>query len=378
VSAPLSPAQLRAALTLRDLTDREQGAHAIQLLVAALEEALAAAWSVPVVRHRADRVVSVADHYDRLRYPANAVTRDRRYTRYVDDAHVLRAHTTALIPALLDRLAAEPPAEVVLSCPGIVYRRDVIDRRHVAEPHQVDLWRLRTAGPALTGADLRAQVGVAVQAALPGRRWRASPRVHPYTTDGLQIDVADGDAWVEVGECGLAHPAVLSASGLDPSRASAVAMGLGLDRLLMLRKGIDDIRLLRSGDPRVARQLLDLEPYAPVSSMPPAIRDLSIAVRAGTTGEELGDRVRTTLGSRADAVEALDVLATTASRDLPPRARERLGMRPEHVNLLVRVVLRDLHRTLTADGANVLRDRIYAALHEGDRHQWARGRPPAA
>ena len=58
-------------------------------------------------------------------------------------------------------------------------------------------------------------------------------------------------------------------------RAPGLAMGLGLDRALMLRKGIGDIRLLRSADPRVADQLLDLEPYRPVSSMPPARRDLS-------------------------------------------------------------------------------------------------------
>ena len=87
------------------------------------------------------RVVTVTDNYDRLRYDAAAVTRDRRYSRYVDDRRMLRSHTTARIPALLDGLADDE--DVLLSVPGVCYRRDVIDRRHVGEPHQLDLWRVR-------------------------------------------------------------------------------------------------------------------------------------------------------------------------------------------------------------------------------------------
>jgi phenylalanyl-tRNA synthetase alpha chain len=379
VPAHLSPTAVAAALALRDLSDPAGGAHAMQLLLAAVERRLTDAWHVPVRRHHGDRIVTVADHYDRLGYAPDAVARDARYTRYVDGDHVLRAHTSALIPGLLRDLADDhEPIDVVLSCPGVVYRRDVIDRTHVGEPHQVDLWRLRADGAPLGTEDLREQIALVVDAALPGRRWRTSARAHPYTTDGLQVDVADAGGWLEVGECGLAHPRVLARAGLDPRRVSGLAMGLGLDRLLMLRKGIGDIRLLRSTDPRVAAQMQDLNPYQPVSSMPPATRDLSLAVAQGTTAEDLGDRVREALGTRASAVESLVVLAETSRDHLPPEARARLGMRPGQVNLLVRVVLRDLHRTLTADGANILRDRVYAALHEGAVHQWARGRPPAA
>ena len=294
---------------------------------------------------------------------------------------MLRAHTSALIPGLLRSLAADHervPADVVLSCPGIVYRRDAIDRAHVGEPHQVDLWRVRIGGAPLTTDDLREQIALVVEAALPSRRSRTIAAAHPYTTDGLEIEAVDAGGWMEIGECGLAHPRVLARAGLDATRVSGLAMGLGLDRLVMLRKGIGDIRLLRSTDPRVASQMQNLDPYVPVSTMPPAIRHLSLAAARGTTAEELGDRVREALGTRASAVESLDILSETAWEELPPQARTRLGMRPGQVNLLVRVVLRDLHRTLTADGANILRDRVYAALHEGAVHQWARGRPPAA
>jgi phenylalanyl-tRNA synthetase alpha chain len=378
----LPPDALRQLLAVRDLTDPCAGDHAIQQLVNEIEAALGERWQAPVRRHRASPIVSTGDNYDRLRYDAAAVTRDARYTRYIRTDLVLRSHTTAMIPPLLDELAAQPvPAavrdasDIVLSCPGIVYRRDVIDRRHVGEPHQQDIWRIRSGGDPLTERDLDEQIEAVLAAAAPGRRHRVTPAAHPYTTAGRQIDVASGagDDWVEVGECGLAHPDVLAGAGL-PAGASGLAMGLGLDRLLMLRKGIDDIRLLRSADPRVAAQLSDLAAYVPVSAMPAARRDLSIAVDDEVAAEELGDRVRAALGPDARAVEAVEVLAVTPAADLPAAARARIGILGGQRNVLLRVVLRDLERTLTAADANRLRDRIYAALHQGAAHQWAGGR----
>lgn len=67
------------------------------------------------------------------------------------------------------------------------------------------------------------------------------------------------------------------------------------------------------------------------------------------------------------------MLSATAYQQLPAQAISRLGARPGQKNLLVRVVLRDLDQTLTSDAANVLRDKIYRALHQGTRHQWAGG-----
>ena len=211
-------------------------------------------------------------------------------------------------------------------------------------------------------------------ALLPGHRLRTTPAFHPYTTDGLQVDVAAATDWVEVGECGLAHPELLAAHRLPPVRWSGLAMGLGLDRILMLRKGIPDIRLLRS-DHRVARQLLDLAPYRPVSTRPPVLRDLSVALDDADVAEDLGDRVREALGDDADAVEAVELVATTAGDTLSAVARERLGLRPGQGNTLVRVTLRHPTRALRHDEANTLRDRVWAALHRGSAHQWASGSP---
>jgi phenylalanyl-tRNA synthetase alpha chain len=117
--------------------------------------------------------------------------------------------------------------------------------------------------------------------------------------------------------------------------------------------------------------MTDLAPYRPVSAMPPVRRDLSVAVQADDTDEDLGDRVRDALGPDADAVEEVAVLASTPHDRLPPQAVARLGIRPGQKNVLVRVVLRHLERTLTDQDANQMRDRIYAALHQGSAHQWA-------
>ncbi|SNY10755.1 PheS-related mystery ligase SrmL [Paractinoplanes atraurantiacus] len=371
---------LTATLAVRDLTDPAEGPHAIQEIVTAVLNAVTTRWpSADLLVHRGDRIVDVADNYDRLGYSPSAAARDARYTRYVSDGRMLRSQTSALIPGAL-RLLGATPGPTLIACPGIVYRRDCIDRLHTGTPHQLDLWWV-TPTPAPSGGaqpssdqtrggrtrDSQSQDGKAVEllelvetalaAALPGVLWRTNPASHPYTTGGLEIEAWTGAGWVEIGECGVAALHVIG-----PDRAG-LALGLGLDRLLMVRKGVDDIRLLRSADPRVATQMLDLTPYRPVSAQPTARRDVSVALPAGVTAEEIGDRVRDLLGPDAVLVEEVSILSATAPDDLPPASRERLSLRPGEVNVLVRVILRDLHATLPRRRANALRDRIYEGLH---------------
>jgi phenylalanyl-tRNA synthetase alpha chain len=359
----LTPTQLTRDLAVRDLTDPAAGPHALQLVV---EWAVAAVTGprTEVRRWPGDRIVTVADNYDNLGYAAADVTRDARYTRYVDADHVLRSHSSALVPAALRALKACPADDVLLVCPGIVYRRDSIDRLHTGTPHQLDLWRItRTTKP-----DLDRLVEGLVTTLLPGRRWRLEPRRHPYTVDGAQLDVRHHGEWIEIAECGLAHPDVLARAGLGDGW-SGLALGMGLDRMLMLLKDIPDIRLLRSPHPAVAAQLTDLAPYRPVSPLPPVRRDLSIAVAHDDRAEDLGDRVRTALGDDADVVESGEIVQETPCAQLPPQALARLGATAEQKNLLVRLVLRPLDTTLSDREANVLRDRAYAALHQGSGSQ---------
>ena len=363
----LTPAQVAHDLAIRDLTDASEGHHALQLLIDSAITALSSTWGCAVRAARGPRIVPLADNYDRLRFPPAAVTRDARYTRYIDSDHMLRSHSSAMIPPALRSLADDPCDDVLLVCPGITYRRDAIDRLHTGTPHQLDLWRI-SAQP-LDDVDMDLMIEVLTSTLAPGLAYRCDAREHPYTLNGRQVDVlADGE-WIEVWECGLAHPEVLNEAGLPGY--SGLALGMGLDRLLMLRKHIPDIRLLRSGDPRVVSQMIDLTRYRPVSNLPSIRRDLSVAVDEHDSAEDIGDRVRDELGDDADVVEEVTVLSETAHSELPRAAIERLGMTEGQKNLLVSVIIRPLERTLSDDDANSIRDRIYDAIHQGSNHQWA-------
>ena len=339
---------------MHDLTDPACGPHAVQLIVDEVLGAVARHWPGPLLVHRGEHVVDIADNYDRLGYSPDARARDARYTRYVDATRMLRSQTSALVPGGLRAMARDGTLPAILACPGMVYRRDVIDRLHTGTPHQLDVWPIGTGE-----RDISELVRVAVTAALPGVAWRTRAARHPYTTGGVEIEAWDGTAWVEIGEGGVAAAGVLRGAGLTPY-ARGLALGLGLDRLVMLRKGIGDIRLLRSADPRVSRQMTDLRPYRPVSAQPAARRDVSVAMPAGVSAEEIGDRVREVLGAQAHLVEEVTLLSVTPVADLPAAARQRLA--GGEVNVLIRVVLRDLHGSLPRERVNALRDRLLDGL----------------
>ena len=84
-------------------------------------------------------VVKSTDNYDRLYYPQDTITKSSVYTRWVDDINMLRTHTTSGIRSLLKNL---PKDDGLYMLPGLVYRRDVIDKTHIGEPHQLDIWRI--------------------------------------------------------------------------------------------------------------------------------------------------------------------------------------------------------------------------------------------
>ncbi|RDI27999.1 PheS-related mystery ligase SrmL [Lentzea flaviverrucosa] len=332
--------ELVHALNVRDLTDPAQGPHAMQLLIAELKAALD---HPREVRHHP--LVPVEHNYEHLGYPRDAITRDARYTRYVSETCMLRSHTTAMIPPALKDVSPD----VTLLCPGLVYRRDTVDRLHTGTPHQLDVWRISTDPEPLD--DL---IDTVVTTLLPGKRYRTIDAEHPYTTHGKQIDVEHDGQWVEVGECGRAARHVLK------HHPHGLAMGLGLDRVLMLRKGVPDIRLLRNPAPRISSQMLDLAGYRPISRHPAAIRDISIMADNDDDADTLGDRIRALVPE--DVVEEIEVLSETPSEQLPGHVQERLDARPGQKNVLIRVTMRAPERTLTDRETNEIRDRLLQGL----------------
>jgi len=332
--------ELVRALNVRDLTDPAQGPHAMQHLIADLEAALD---NPRQVRHHP--LVPVEHNYEHLGYPADAITREARYTRYVSETCMLRSHTTAMIPPALK----EVTPDVTLVGPGLVYRRDTVDRLHTGTPHQLEIWRISTHEERFE--DL---VDTVVTTLLPGKRYRMVDAQHPYTTHGKQIDVEHDGEWVEIGEGGRAARHVLK------DHPHGLATGFGLDRILMLRKGIPDIRLLRNEDPRIATQMLDLAEYRPISRHPAAIRDISIMASIDDDVETLGDRIRALVPE--DVVEEIEILSETRTEDLPEHVQERLEALPGQKNVLIRVTMRAPERTLTDRETNEIRDRLLQGL----------------
>jgi len=107
---------VRSALSLRDLSDPAQGPHALQQICERAITPLRTAWGCPLIVHRHHPVVSIADNYDHLGYPADGAARNVRYTRYVSATTLLRTQTSAMIPRALRELAAADaaPADVLL------------------------------------------------------------------------------------------------------------------------------------------------------------------------------------------------------------------------------------------------------------------------
>jgi len=242
--------------------------------------------------------------------------------------------------------------------PGICYRRDVVDFRHVGEPHQMDVWWISDTQH-LAREDLIKLIQTILDAILPGVSYRLNETSHPYTRNGVEIEVLVNGNWIEVGEGGEAHP------GLLQPGYTGLATGWGLDRLAMLVKGMDDIRLLRSTHPKIAIQMTNLEPYYPVSNQPKISRDMSIVTRLDTELEDICEKIVEALGEDAELLESVEILSETHYNQLPQPAIQRLGIQPNQKNLLVRMTLQSLHASIANQQANLLRELVYNKIHLG-------------
>ncbi|WP_315791744.1 hypothetical protein [Fischerella sp. JS2] len=329
------------------MTNPANGIHVINLIVYKIAEALSkSGYPEPTIWHSSP-ITTVADNFDKLYFTSDSLSRSPKYTRYLNDDRLLRTHTTAIMPELLSHLQGE---QLILH-PGICYRRDVVDKSHVGEPHQMDVWLI---GSRVSKVQF---IETILYAVLPGVCYRLNQTSHPYTRNGLEIEVSVDNKWIEIGECGEVHPDLLR------SHSRGLASGWGLDRLAMLVKGIDDIRFLRSPHPRIAAQMTNLEPYRPVSNQPSISRDMSIVTPVDTELEDICEQIIEALGNDAELLESVDVLSETHYHQLPPQAIQRLSMQPHQKNLLVRMTLRSLHSSITNSKANILRDLVYQKIH---------------
>jgi phenylalanyl-tRNA synthetase alpha chain len=162
---------------------------------------------------------------------------------------LLRTHTSPVqIRAMLE---SEPPIYIV--APGRVFRRDTPDATHMPVFHQIEGL---VVDRNITMADLAGTIEAFTKAFFgPGFTSRLRPSYFPFTEPSAEFDIQrpNGD-WIELGGCGMVHPNVLRAGGLDPEEWSGFAFGFGIDRMAKERHGVEDIREMYTNDIRFLEQ----------------------------------------------------------------------------------------------------------------------------
>ena len=141
---------------------------------------------------------------------------------------------------------------------------------------------------------------------------------------------------------------------------------MGIERLIMARKNLPDIRLIRSTDPRVIKQMTNNEPFINLSNQPAIFRDMSYCVSKNDSEEDICEAIRNVFGNNSDLLEQVEILQRTPFDNLTQIARERLGATTGQDNVLVRIILRHPDKTLTKKEAAGLYAMAYPKLHEGE------------
>ena len=162
---------------------------------------------------------------------------------------LLRTHTSPV--QIRTMLESEPPIYIV--APGRVFRRDTPDATHMPVFHQIEGL---VVDRNITMADLAGTIEAFTKAFFgPGFTSRLRPSYFPFTEPSAEFDIQrpNGD-WIELGGCGMVHPNVLRAGGLDPEEWSGFAFGFGIDRMAKERHGVEDIREMYTNDIRFLEQ----------------------------------------------------------------------------------------------------------------------------
>ncbi len=199
-------------------------------------------------------------NFEALNIPKNHPARDTQDTFYVEDNIVLRTQTSPMQVRVMEK--QKPPIRII--APGRVYRSDAVDATHSPIFHQIEGL---VVDKGVTMADLKGTLEAFIKE-LYGQdaKVRFRPHHFPFTEPSAEMDVScfvcggegcrvcKGEGWIEILGCGMVHPKVLANCGIDPEVYSGFAFGLGLERIVMRRYGIDDLRLFYENDMRFLNQ----------------------------------------------------------------------------------------------------------------------------
>jgi phenylalanyl-tRNA synthetase alpha chain len=194
--------------------------------------------------------------FDALNTPADHPARDVQDTFYLQgtDGQLLRTHTSSVQIRAMKKQA--PPVRIIV--PGRVYRRDTPDATHNPTFHQIEGLYVDRG---VTVGDLKGTVEYVFQQLLGAEtKIRFRPHYFSYTEPSFEIDFSNaltrkmGKEWLEIAGCGMVHPQVFENVGYDAETWTGWAFGFGIERIAMIRYGINDIRLFYENDLRFLRQ----------------------------------------------------------------------------------------------------------------------------
>lgn len=187
-------------------------------------------------------------NFEALNIPGHHPARAMHDTFYFDVNHLLRTHTSGVQVRTMEK--QQPPIRII--CPGRVYRCDS-DQTHSPMFHQIEGLYVaeKTSFAELKGL----LINLLNEFFEKDLNVRFRPSYFPFTEPSAEVDIMDERGrWLEVLGCGMVHPNVLRAAGIDPEQYSGFAFGLGVERFAMLRYGINDLRMFYQNDVRFLRQ----------------------------------------------------------------------------------------------------------------------------
>jgi phenylalanyl-tRNA synthetase alpha chain len=197
-----------------------------------------------------------SEHYnfDALNVPRDHPARDMQDTFWIKERQetVLRTHTSPVQVRYMEK--HRPPIRII--APGRVYRNEATDATHEAQFFQLEGLAVDTH---VTLGHLKGTIEHFFSVFFGGEiKTRFRPGYFPFVEPGVEVDMywksARGERWVELMGAGMVHPNTLKASGINPDKYQGFAFGVGIERLLAVKYGIEDVRLFHNGDLRFVNQ----------------------------------------------------------------------------------------------------------------------------
>jgi phenylalanyl-tRNA synthetase alpha chain len=259
-SFPGGPAQVKENNFDVTLPGKRIKRGSINILTQVMDELLSIFRSMGYVTAQGPEIETAYYNFEALNIPENHPSKDMWSTFYVEGGKLLRTHTSPVQIRFMEK--EKPPFAAVF--PGRVYRRDAADASHLPVFHQLEGL---TVGKGITMSDLKGTLTKFLRQMFgSSRKVRFRPSYFPFTEPSAEVDVecfvcsgkgcrlCKGSGWLEILGSGMVDPNVFKAVKYDPEKISGFAFGMGIERIAMLKYGIEDIRTFFENDLRFLRQ----------------------------------------------------------------------------------------------------------------------------